>query len=195
MLAEHHPALHRMATARLKEPARFWDKLTGLTAIAEAMPAGAEKAIARLMPQSGLQWKVCNRRAGLGSLGRQRCVALAEWRGGLIAREAKALAPSAASWAEEGKGAAPILYKKIIESAVRCRDPYVRLQKRWIVRRLAPDCSRIELSRSQGSRRTAPATCDGLRDGQHPFTDSCAVKFKFCHVIEKRDGYRPEGLA
>jgi hypothetical protein len=29
---------------------------------------------------------------------------------------------------------------------VRCRDPFVRLQRRWIVRRLAPDCSRIELS-------------------------------------------------
>ncbi len=28
---------------------------------------------------------------------------------------------------------------------MRCRDPFVRLQKRWIVRRLAPDCSRIEL--------------------------------------------------
>ena len=29
---------------------------------------------------------------------------------------------------------------------MRCPDPFVRLQKRWIVRRLAPDCSRIELS-------------------------------------------------
>jgi len=29
---------------------------------------------------------------------------------------------------------------------VRCPDPFVRLQKRWIVRRLAPDCSRIELA-------------------------------------------------
>ena len=29
---------------------------------------------------------------------------------------------------------------------MRCRDPFVRLQRRWIVRRLAPDCSRIELA-------------------------------------------------
>ena len=34
----------------------------------------------------------------------------------------------------------------ILDRAVRCPDPFVRLQKRWIVRRLAPDCSRIELS-------------------------------------------------
>lgn len=146
VLAEQHAALHHMATARLKDAARFWEKLTGLEEVGEAMPAGAEKAIARLMPQKGLKWKVVHRRAGLGSLGRQRYVALAEWAGGLVAREAKALAPSAALWAQAGTGTAPILYEKLIESAVRCRDPYVRFRKRWIVRRLAPDCSRIELS-------------------------------------------------
>jgi hypothetical protein len=72
-------------------------------------------------------------------------VALVEWRGGSVAREAKALAPSACVWAANGKGT-DILYQKILDCAVRCRDPFVRLQKRWIVRRLAPDCSRIELS-------------------------------------------------
>lgn len=146
VLAEQHTALHHLATARLKEPARFWEKLTGLEESGEALPAGAAKAIARLMPQQGLKWKVVHRRAGLGSLGRQRYVALAEWAGGLVAREAKALAPSAAFWAEQGKGTAPILYEALLESAVRCRDPYVKLRKRWVVRRLAPDCSRIELS-------------------------------------------------
>jgi hypothetical protein len=88
-----------------------------------------------------------HRVAGLGSLGRERYVALAEWRGGSVAREAKALAPSASVWAQSGKNAsAPILYQEALDTAVRCRDPFVRLQKRWIVRRLAPDCSRIELS-------------------------------------------------
>jgi hypothetical protein len=49
-------------------------------------------------------------------------------------------------WAESGKGTAPILYQQAIDRAVRCPDPFVRLRKRWIVRRLAPDCSRVELS-------------------------------------------------
>src|SRR6185369_13130454 len=84
--------------------------------------------------------------AGLGSLGRQRYVAIAEWCGGSVAREAKALAPSACVWAKEGTGSARILYQEILNHSVRCRDPFVRLQRRWIVRRLAPDCSRIELS-------------------------------------------------
>ena len=86
-----------------------------------------------------------HRVAGLGSLGRERYVALAEWHGGSVAREAKALAPSACVWAER-EGNAPILYQEILDCAVRCKDPFVRLQKRWILRRLAPDCSRIELS-------------------------------------------------
>jgi len=155
-LAEHHHALRQMATARLHEPEAYWEKLHALPEVAEEPPAGALNAIARLMPEAGLHWHVAHRVAGLGSLGRQRYVAIAEWRGGSVAREAKALAPSACLWAKKGKGTAPILYQKILDSAVRCRDPFVRLEKRWIVRRLAPDCSRIELSQ-------LPKEHDGIR--------------------------------
>ena len=144
-LAEHHPALRHMATARLHEPEKFWEKLHALPELREKPPAGALKALARMMPEAGLNWRLAHRVAGLGSLGRERYVALAEWQGGAVAREAKALAPSASVWAEKGT-TAPIRYEEALERAVRCRDPFVRFQKRWIVRRLAPDCSRIELS-------------------------------------------------
>jgi len=147
-LAEHHPSLRLMATARLHDVERYWEKLHALTALKEEPPASACNAIARMMPEQGLEWRVVHRVAGLGSLGRERYVALADWRGGSIAREAKALAPSACVFAEQGKraGSAPILYQRVLDTSVRCRDPFVRLQKPWIVRRLAPDCSRIELS-------------------------------------------------
>jgi hypothetical protein len=145
-LAEHHAALRTMATARLHQPEVFWEKLRALADLKEKPPAGAIKAITRMMPERGFTWRMVHRVAGLGSLGRERFVAIADWRGGSVAREAKALAPSACVWAEEGKGTAPILYQEILDRSVRCRDPFVRLQRRWIVRRLAPDCSRIELS-------------------------------------------------
>jgi hypothetical protein len=145
-LAEHHPALRAMATARLKDPELFWEKLHALPEVQGDVPAGATKAIARWMPERGLHWRVVHRVAGLGSLGRQRFVALAEWHGGSIAREAKALAPSACWWAEEGEGTAPIHYQEILDRSVRCLDPFVHVRQKWIVRRLAPDCSRIELS-------------------------------------------------
>ncbi len=145
-LAEHHSTLRMMAVARLHEPEQYWQKLHSLPEVEEEPPAGALKAIARMMPERGLHWHVVHRVAGLGSLGRQRYVALAEYRGGSVAREAKALAPSACVWAESGGGSAPIHYQEILNRSVRCRDPFVSLQRRWIVRRLAPDCSRIELA-------------------------------------------------
>jgi len=138
VLAEHHPTLRAMAIHRLHDPEPFWEKLHGLPECQD-VPKSANKAIARLMPERGMEWKTVHRIAGLGSLGRERYVGLAQWHGGSVAREAKALAP--AVW-QSGS----ILYQKILETAIRCRDPFVKLEKRWIVRRLAPDCSRIELS-------------------------------------------------
>jgi hypothetical protein len=44
------------------------------------------------------------------------------------------------------KGSARLRYQEILDEAVRCHDPFVRLKGDWIVRRLAPDCSRVELS-------------------------------------------------
>jgi hypothetical protein len=170
VLAEHHPSLRQMATARLHDPEAYWAKLHALQESTEAGPAGASKAFDHMMPERGMRWRAAHRVAGLGSLGRQRFVALAEWRGGSVAREAKALAPSACLWAEKGKGTAPILYQEMLDDcAVRCRDPFVRLQKRWIVRRLAPDCSRIELSALPKERdETAAVARHGLGNGQHP---------------------------
>ena len=155
VLAEHHHALRQMATARLHEPEKYWEKLRALPEVKDPPPAGARKALARMMPERDLPWRIVHRVAGLGSLGRQRYVAIADWRGGTVAREAKVLAPSACVWAEGAK-TAPILYEQMLETAVRCRDPFVRFDKRWIVRRLAPDCSRIELS-------ALPAERDELR--------------------------------
>jgi hypothetical protein len=73
-------------------------------------------------------------------------VALAEWRGGKIAREAKMLAPSACLWARAGRGGKTIMYQSMLDRAVRCHDPFVRLEGRWLLRRLSPYCSRIELA-------------------------------------------------
>jgi len=87
-----------------------------------------------------------HRIAGVGSLGRQRYVALGNWRGGRIAREAKPLVPSAAVWAGQAKASTAILYQRILDRAVRCADPFVHMEGKWIVRRLSPDCSRIELN-------------------------------------------------
>jgi hypothetical protein len=99
-----------------------------------------------LLPHEGLDYRIVHRIAGLGSLGRERFVAISLFEGAKIAREAKALAPSACVWAAGGKASERILYQQILDRSVRAIDPFVRLKGRWIVRRLAPDCSRVELT-------------------------------------------------
>ncbi len=145
VLAEGHPALREMAIYRLKDPLPFWEKLDALPK-ADKVPAGAVKALRRLLPDPHLPLRISHRVAGEGSLGRQRFVAVTEYQGGRIAREAKAAAPSACFWAQGEKGSSEVLYQKILDRAIRCADPYVKLKGRWILRRLAPDCARIELS-------------------------------------------------
>lgn len=65
-----------------------------------------------------------------------------------MAREAKSVVPSACLWAE-GKGERGLKgnpwLEKIVRAAVRCADPYYEVRRGWLVRRLAPDCSRIDL--------------------------------------------------
>jgi hypothetical protein len=146
VLAEHAKSLREMATARLIDPQKFWEKLDGLPTWKGDVPARAVKAISNLLPKPDLPRRIVHRVAGLGSLGRQRFVAIADWRGGRIAREAKALAPSAAVWAFGGEGQTRVLYQNILDQSVRCIDPWVKVRRRWIVRRLAPDCARVELT-------------------------------------------------
>jgi hypothetical protein len=103
-------------------------------------------ALDHLMPESGLSYRLKRRVSGLGSLGRPRFIALADWQGGKIVREAKALGLSACVWAGAHDGPDTIFYQSILDQAVRGQDPFVRVQGGWLVRRLSPYCSRIELA-------------------------------------------------
>ena len=146
VLAERHHWLRDLAHSNLRDPVAFWDKLDKLPATTETIAPEVIAALERWLPEKGLSYKLVHRIAGLGSLGRQRFVALADWRGGLIAREAKALTVSACLWEKQAGGAGEILYQKILGTSVRVLDPWVQLSGSWIVRRLAPDCSRVELA-------------------------------------------------
>jgi hypothetical protein len=145
VLEETHTWLRQMANSELRDPVHFWGKMDALPTLREPVQISAIDAIEHLMPVRDLQYRIARRVAGLGSLGHQRYVAIAEWKGGKIAREAKALVSSACYWAKEYEGPPEILYQAIIGRAVRCLDPFVQLRGRWIVRRLSPHCSRIEL--------------------------------------------------
>ena len=146
VLAEEHEWLRHMVTGILRDPTQFWTKLDSLPTMKGSVPKSARRALERLLPEPGLDYRIVHRIAGLGSLGRERYVAIATCRGGRVAREAKALAPSACVWAATSKTSERIRYQEALDRSVRDLDPFVHLRGKWIVRRLAPDCSRVELA-------------------------------------------------
>lgn len=138
--------LRRVALKNIREGAYFWEELSALPKVGKnQVPAEARAAIERLMPEKGLSYGYARRGAGLGSRGHQRFVAVADWRGGKIAREAKSLVPSAAVWLRGDRGGEPILYADILRRAVRVPDPCFRVDGKWIVRRLSPSCRKIHI--------------------------------------------------
>jgi Uncharacterized protein conserved in bacteria (DUF2252) len=145
VLEEQNKWLRQIATNELRDPVPFWKKMDGLPEVKSDIPASAREALEHLLPAQTLNYRVVRRVAGLGSLGHVRLVALTESFGGKIAREAKALVPSSVYWANEHEGPTEILYQAIMSHAVRAPDPFVQVRGRWIVRRLSPHCSRIEL--------------------------------------------------
>jgi hypothetical protein len=130
--------------------AEFLEVLNDLSSLDDGVPMSAWDALRHGMPEGVGTFRVGRREAGLGSLGRQRFTAVVDdWRGGLLAREVKALAPSAWRWwTEDGSQARGSLSDTLLAMAVRSPDPSVtviRGEHSWIQRRLAPDSGRVKL--------------------------------------------------
>ena len=143
ILEEEHPHLRAMAMGEERNPERFWEKLQAQKQTKPPKPV--RKLLQRRLPEASTEPRYVQRIAGLGSLGRERFVAIAKAQGGLVAREAKAILPSAYGWAMKKKSER-LYYEEILEEAVRARDPFLAVKRGWILRRLAPHCTRIELS-------------------------------------------------
>jgi uncharacterized protein (DUF2252 family) len=145
VLAERYRWLRDLAIARLKDQRPFWQHLRSLRAVSVDARPRERKLLHAALPEDAIEVRTVHRRAGLGSLGRLRLVALARWHEAMVAREAKPLAPSAWLWAR-GLRLRPPRYGEIIRRVLRVPDPFLSVRGRWLIRRLAPDCSRIELA-------------------------------------------------
>ena len=156
VLAEQRQWLRRIAAERLEKKDEdgktAFDKIVdnlsreGLVPLGSPIPEAAAELLLGSFPVP-CPYRIGRRQdAGLGSRGRPRYTAVVDdWNGGLIAREVKALAPSAWLWAQGWQKPAAILYAEALNRAVRSPDPWVRIRDGWVVRRLAADTGKIRL--------------------------------------------------
>ncbi len=168
VLAEQHEQLRAEATSSLSDPVRFWNQLERLPTVNKAIPASASTALERSLPESGLRYRVAHRVAGLGSLGRQRWVALAEWHGGSIAREVKALAPSAWVWANQHDGSKSCLPGDRGPGGPCARPHSAHRQTLARAAARARLLAHRALGPAQRPRRDWAAARDGPGDREHP---------------------------
>jgi hypothetical protein len=141
VLEEKHAWLRRLATNELRDPEQFWKKLEQAPPFQASLPGNVEQVLKQALPENSDAPKISARVAGLGSLGRYRFVALAQRAGGYVAREAKSyVRPVSAG------ESATCYYDEIVSKAIRCPDPTLKISDGWVIRRLSPYCSRVELS-------------------------------------------------
>lgn len=125
---------------------KFWEKLNQLPALEHEPPPEVRSMLEDAFPSQDLEYRMVHRQAGVGSLGRPRFTVLAEWQGRPVAREIKALLPSAVLWAAKKHKDAETCYAELLMRVVRRHDPLVKVQGGWVARGLAPDRCRIGLS-------------------------------------------------
>jgi hypothetical protein len=146
ILAENEENLERLGVEAFEPPDGFWKKLDHLPVVRQGLPRDAKRILRRSLPNPNLVFKVARREAGMGSLGQQRFVAIATWEGGHVAREAKAILPSACVWLDGHIGSRQSYYEKAIQSARRAHDPFQKIVGRWLIRRLSPESNPIEIA-------------------------------------------------
>ena len=149
ILAEGHRKLRERILDCLIEPTRFWGEKLGSDLRRTPRPSKpCREALMRALPAGSTRVRIRARVAGLGGLGRARFVAIAEWTGSRVAREARAFVPSAALWASEGQPPQPTTahVAKLIAGSVRSRDPFLQMSGGWTLRRLAPESGKIRLA-------------------------------------------------
>jgi hypothetical protein len=150
VLAERRGWLGRLAVRRLEDPDAFWAKFEA----PKAKPCPAPTSVRRLLNASfvgrGDDGPIVHRASGLGSKGRRRFALVRSWNGGAAAREAKELTVSAWSWEKPTRAPSRIWSDLIERRAARAHDPFFRVAAGWSVRRLSPDCVRVELADLKG---------------------------------------------
>jgi uncharacterized protein (DUF2252 family) len=146
ILEDRHAWLRDLAAASGETARKHWRKLLNQESVDEQeIPAEARDLLRSNLPKDAAPIRFFRRKAGLGSLGRPRFVAVVEWNGGLVAREAKAVIPSAVSMSSTAVYDPASHSRRAVQAACRAPDPALHIAERWVVRRLSPEARKVEI--------------------------------------------------
>jgi hypothetical protein len=137
-----------------KERAKFWDDVDRYPDATPPPPHHVQVGLRRNLPTGAELERFATRVRGGGSLGRPRFVAIAAYGGGRVVREAKALVPSAWTWAHGSKHV-PLPFLELARGRHRSPDPYLAVHDGFVFRRIAPDSRKINLDRVDGMKFTS----------------------------------------
>jgi hypothetical protein len=147
VLDEEYAWLRKLTVVTEEERGHFWKKIDEMPSSTEGPADRYRQAIADAMPEPSVEIaKFFQRTAGTGSLGRPRWVGVADWRGGRVVREAKALVMS--GWTRiTGRGSPSLRCKEIAFGRYRAPDRWYQVVNDTAVRRLSPNNRKIEIKR------------------------------------------------
>ena len=129
-------AFWRLVAITDREREEFWREVAHYP---KARPPGrVRRSLRKSLPPGVTHVRFASRVKGGGSLGRARYVAIAEWNGGRILREAKAVVPSAWDWAH-GAGRAKLHFLELSAGRFRSPDPSLTVERGFVIRRIAPE--------------------------------------------------------
>ncbi len=132
-----------------EDPQKFWKKKldpedSPIMESKDLDPVVVEIFAAAFPPGAKLEYRRQKKPGGLGSLGRRRFTAVLSDGEERIAREIKALVPSALYWFRD-QPAMLSQTASLLQRAIRNPDPCFQIHDCWMLRQLAPDAVKIEL--------------------------------------------------
>ena len=147
LLDEHEHWLRRLVGGAANASQKFWKEVDRYPDAKP--PAPVRRALKRSLPDGARVERYASRVKGSGSLGRPRYLVIALWQGGRLVQEAKALVPSAWHWAHADSSAK----SRVLELAFgphRSPDPHLRVRAGYVLRRIAADARKVELTDVSG---------------------------------------------
>ena len=124
------------------ETDEFWKDLADLEDVEP--PRKVRRSLRRSFPDGAAVCRFVTRRKGAGGLGRPRYLAIADWQGGHLVREARAIVPSAWSWAHPESSPRPRALD-VAYGRYRAPDASLRIAGRFLLRRIAPESRKLDL--------------------------------------------------